>query len=226
MQQFHFVKELSMTSLRQRLTEDMQVRNLALNTQTSYVQQVSLFARHFNKSPEALGPEDIRAYQVYLTNEKKAGRQFHSHRCCGTAFPVLLYSPCPKRSPGSSLRTRRSSTAFSSARRRKLLRPLRPTQSTSEPRLASSPCFTVGDKTCFSIPTSIVSCPAEACLPMVNDGSRALRISFCPSGFCPACSDACSWNPSRRHSMPVSCSLQVTWNPFVTASPSSGISQH
>jgi len=60
-----------MTSLRQRMTEDMQVRNLALNTQTSYVQQISLFARHFNKSPEQLGPEDIRSYQVYLTNEKK-----------------------------------------------------------------------------------------------------------------------------------------------------------
>jgi integrase/recombinase XerD len=59
------------TPLRQRMTEDMRVRNLALNTQTSYVQQVSLFARHFNKSPELLGPEDIRAYQVYLTDEKK-----------------------------------------------------------------------------------------------------------------------------------------------------------
>jgi site-specific recombinase XerD len=53
------------------MTEDMQVRNLARNTQTSYVQQVSLFARHFNQSPEELGPEEIRAYQVYLTNEKK-----------------------------------------------------------------------------------------------------------------------------------------------------------
>jgi integrase/recombinase XerD len=60
-----------MTSLRQRMTEDMQVRNLALNTQTCYVQQVSLFARHFDKSPEKLGPEDIRAYQIYLTNERK-----------------------------------------------------------------------------------------------------------------------------------------------------------
>ncbi len=60
-----------MTPLRQRMTEDMQVRNLALNTQTSYVQQISLFARYFNKSPEQLGPEDIRTYQVYLTNEKK-----------------------------------------------------------------------------------------------------------------------------------------------------------
>jgi integrase/recombinase XerD len=60
-----------MTSLRQRMIEDMQVRNLALNTQRAYVEQVSRFARHFNKSPELLGPEEIRAYQVYLTNEKK-----------------------------------------------------------------------------------------------------------------------------------------------------------
>jgi len=60
-----------MTPLRQRMIEDMQVRNLSPHTQTSYVQQVSLFARHFNQSPEALGPEQIRSYQVYLTNEKK-----------------------------------------------------------------------------------------------------------------------------------------------------------
>ncbi len=60
-----------MTSLRQRMTEDMQVRNLALNTQSSYLQQVSQFARYFKRSPEQLGPEEIRAYQIYLTNERK-----------------------------------------------------------------------------------------------------------------------------------------------------------
>jgi integrase/recombinase XerD len=60
-----------MTPVRQRMTEDMQVRNLSPHTQASYVQQVSLFARYFNKSPEFLGPEEIRAYQVYLTNERK-----------------------------------------------------------------------------------------------------------------------------------------------------------
>ncbi len=60
-----------MTSLRRRMIEDMQVRNLSSQTQATYVQQVSLFARHFNKSPEILGPEEIRSYQVYLTNEKK-----------------------------------------------------------------------------------------------------------------------------------------------------------
>jgi integrase/recombinase XerD len=60
-----------MTSLRLRMLEDMQIRNLAVNTQESYVQQVSLFARYFNQSPEQLGPEQIRTYQVYLTKEKK-----------------------------------------------------------------------------------------------------------------------------------------------------------
>jgi len=60
-----------MTSLRRRMIEDMQVRNLSPHTQDSYVQQVSLFARHFTKSPEALGPEEIRSYQLCLTNEKK-----------------------------------------------------------------------------------------------------------------------------------------------------------
>ena len=60
-----------MTYLRQRMIEDMQVRNLSPHTQISYVQQVSLFARYFGKSPEILSPEDIRAYQLYLTNEKK-----------------------------------------------------------------------------------------------------------------------------------------------------------
>jgi integrase/recombinase XerD len=60
-----------MTTLRRRMIEDMQVRNLSLHTQDAYVQQVSQFARHFNRSPELLGLEEIRSYQVYLRNERK-----------------------------------------------------------------------------------------------------------------------------------------------------------
>jgi integrase/recombinase XerD len=60
-----------MTTLRQRMTEDMQIRNLSVNTQTSYKQQVRQFACYFKKSPELLGPEEIRAYQLYLTKERK-----------------------------------------------------------------------------------------------------------------------------------------------------------
>ena len=60
-----------MTRLRQRMSEDMQVRNFSPHTQTAYTQQVSRFARYFQQSPECLGPEAIRAYQLYLTNDKK-----------------------------------------------------------------------------------------------------------------------------------------------------------
>src|SRR5271163_3041397 len=60
-----------MTPLRRRMIEDMQVRNLARHTQRAYLQQISLFARHFGKSPDILGPADIRAYQLHLSQEKQ-----------------------------------------------------------------------------------------------------------------------------------------------------------
>jgi len=44
-----------MTTLRERMLEDMGIRNLARNTEISYLQQVSLFARYLAKSPGVLG---------------------------------------------------------------------------------------------------------------------------------------------------------------------------
>jgi hypothetical protein len=61
------------------MCEDMQVRNFSENTQKSYLQQVSLFARHFRRSPEGLGPANIRTCQVYLTNEKKLATRAAAH---------------------------------------------------------------------------------------------------------------------------------------------------
>jgi integrase/recombinase XerD len=60
-----------MTQLRKRMIEEMQIRNLAPGTQAAYLLQVALFARHFGKPPDVLGWEQIRAYQLYLTREKK-----------------------------------------------------------------------------------------------------------------------------------------------------------
>ena len=53
-----------MTPLRQRMLEEMQIRNFSENTRKCYLQQVSLFARHFRRSPEGLGPANIRDYQL------------------------------------------------------------------------------------------------------------------------------------------------------------------
>jgi integrase/recombinase XerD len=68
-----------MTTLRQRMIEDIKVRNLSPHTQRIYADRVAQFAKHFGKSPEQLGPEEIRAYQAYLINNKKTSWVVHKH---------------------------------------------------------------------------------------------------------------------------------------------------
>src|SRR6266446_1882866 len=55
-----------MSPLRRRMIEDMTVRNLSPATQRSYVHAVSKFSRYFGRSPDRLGLEDVRAFQVHL----------------------------------------------------------------------------------------------------------------------------------------------------------------
>ena len=59
-----------MTPLRQRMLEDMGIRNLAENTQSAYLLQITAYAKYFKRPPEELGPEEVRAYQVYLTQTR------------------------------------------------------------------------------------------------------------------------------------------------------------
>jgi len=60
-----------MTSLRKRMIEEMELRNFAPKTIELYVGNVAMFARHFGKSPEQLGYEEVRQYLLYLVQEKK-----------------------------------------------------------------------------------------------------------------------------------------------------------
>ena len=60
-----------MTPLRQRMIEDMQLRGLAAETQRSYVHYVAGLARFYQTSPDLLGLEEIREYQLYLINERR-----------------------------------------------------------------------------------------------------------------------------------------------------------
>lgn len=75
-----------MTPLRQRYRQDLQLRNYASKTQQVYEECVSLFARHFGKSPELLGPEQIRTYQLYLAHEKKASWSRFNQTVCALRF--------------------------------------------------------------------------------------------------------------------------------------------
>jgi integrase/recombinase XerD len=52
--------------LRRRMIEDMTVRNLSPATQRSYVHAVAKFSRFFRCSPDRLGLEDVRRFQLHL----------------------------------------------------------------------------------------------------------------------------------------------------------------
>src|SRR5258708_3862328 len=60
-----------MTPLRQRMIEDMQLRNLTPATQRNYVHHVAALARYYQLSPEHLDLEDLRQYELYLLTERK-----------------------------------------------------------------------------------------------------------------------------------------------------------
>ncbi len=64
-----------MTPLRQRMIEDMQLRNFATTTQRSYIHYVADFAKHFNRSPQDLDLEAVRQYQLHLAQERKLSPQ-------------------------------------------------------------------------------------------------------------------------------------------------------
>jgi site-specific recombinase XerD len=75
-----------MTTLRQRMIDDLRVRNRSVHTIKAYVACIANFARHFGKSPELLGPEEIRQYQVYLVNERRVSWSYFIQTVCALRF--------------------------------------------------------------------------------------------------------------------------------------------
>src|ERR1017187_115926 len=75
-----------MTLLRQRMLEDLRIRNYAPTTVDCYVRSVADFAKHFNKPPDQLGPEEIRSWQLHLLNEKHVKQATFLRAVCGLRF--------------------------------------------------------------------------------------------------------------------------------------------
>jgi site-specific recombinase XerD len=88
------------------MTQDMQLRNFAPGTLTVYVNCVARFARHFGKSPELLGPDDVRAYLLHLIEQRRSSWSYYNQNLQALRFLynvtlgrdwVLKHIACPKR---------------------------------------------------------------------------------------------------------------------------------
>jgi site-specific recombinase XerD len=99
-----------MTPLRQRLIEDMQLRNLAPDTIKGYVRYVAQFSKFFGRSPDQLTSEHARQYQLHLLQKKVSWSTFNQSVCAlrflyGTTLgrkdyvPRLPFGKRPKRIP-------------------------------------------------------------------------------------------------------------------------------
>ncbi len=60
-----------MTPLRQRMLDDMRMRNFSTETQRSYIHYIAEYAGYFKTPPEQLRPEAIREYQLHLLETRK-----------------------------------------------------------------------------------------------------------------------------------------------------------
>ena len=85
-----------MTKLRQRMIEELRLRNSSEETIRSYIDSVERFARYYEKSPDQMNAEQVRSYWLYLLVERKLS---------WSAIPVNRvvsenYRPSPHTIPG------------------------------------------------------------------------------------------------------------------------------
>lgn len=99
-----------MTPLRQRFIDDLRLRNYARRTIDTYVSRVACFAKHFGRSPELLGPDEVRAFQLHLLERRVSWSSFNQAVCAlrflyGTTLgrpeqlPFIPYGKRPKTLP-------------------------------------------------------------------------------------------------------------------------------
>ena len=100
-----------MTPLRQRFIDDLRLRNYARRTIDTYVGQVACFARHFGRSPEVLGADDVRAYQLHLLQRRVSWSTFNQAVCAlrflyrttlgqPDELPLIPFGKRPRTLPG------------------------------------------------------------------------------------------------------------------------------
>jgi integrase/recombinase XerD len=75
-----------MTPLRQRMLEDLRIRNYSPSTVRAYIRCVADFAQHFDKPPDKLGSEEICSCQLFLLNQKRVKLSTYIQSVCALRF--------------------------------------------------------------------------------------------------------------------------------------------
>lgn len=99
-----------MTPLRQRFIDDLRLRNYSPRTIAAYLAGVVRFVKYAGRSPDLLGPEDIRAFQLHLLHKGTSWSQFNQTVCALRFFyritlgrpeevPHIPYGKRPKTLP-------------------------------------------------------------------------------------------------------------------------------
>ena len=101
-----------MTKLRQRMMEELRLRNCSEETIRSYIESVKRFARYYDKSPEQMNAEQVRSYLLYLLEQRKLSwPAIHVNRAalasCMCEFCGSADSAAPPCRRNSSLSIRR-----------------------------------------------------------------------------------------------------------------------
>src|SRR5262245_20640896 len=97
----------TMTPLRQRFIDDLRLRNYAQRTIETYVGRIVAFAKHFGRSPDLLGPEEVRTCQLHLLERRVSWSSFNQAVCAlrflyGTTLgrpeqlPLIPYGKRPR----------------------------------------------------------------------------------------------------------------------------------
>ncbi len=109
-----------MTPLRQRFIDDLRLRNYSPTTIETYVGRRRRFAKHFGRSPEVLGPEEIRAFQLDLLAAQCPGAVQPGRLCL--ALPVPRHARPARATAPHSLRQAAQDAAHACSVPRRCLR--------------------------------------------------------------------------------------------------------
>ena len=79
-------KEVPATHLRKITLEELERRNYSETTTRAYLHTIEDFARHFNRPPDQLGPEEIREFTAHMFHVRKLADNTVGQRVAALRF--------------------------------------------------------------------------------------------------------------------------------------------